>query len=169
MQDKKKQQKKRGRPTTYSKAMAELICERVSTHTIGLARLCQMYDDMPNKDTVNAWRSLYPEFSAQYAQAKIKQADLLAEEIIDIADDATNDWMESLSDDEQSDGWRFNSEHFQRSRLRIDTRKWLASKLLPKQYGDQRQIDELSGQNEALREELRALRATLDEKNRKDY
>lgn len=146
-----------------------MICERVATHTFGLNRLCEMYADMPKKITINEWRSQYEEFSTQYAQAKLKQADLLAEECLDIADNGVNDWMESLSEEEQGDGWRFNGEHYQRSRLRIDTRKWLASKLLPRQYGDQKQIEALTGRNEELEEELKMLRAELDAKNRKDY
>lgn len=126
-----------GRPTLYCQELADLICERVATSTLGLARLCELHKDLPAKITVNVWRYRHPEFAAQYAQAKLKQADLLAEEMLDIADDGTNDWMESFGDDGESIGYKLNGEHVQRSRLRIDTRKFLASKLLPKQYGQQ--------------------------------
>lgn len=125
---------KGGRPTLYSQKLADLICERVATSTFGLLRLCELHDDLPDKSTINLWRYKYPEFSAQYAQAKLKQADLMAEEILEIADDGQNDWMQTWGD-EGDMGWKLNGEHVQRSRLRIDTRKWLASKLLPKQYG----------------------------------
>lgn len=131
---KPEEQKKMGRPTLFSQELADLICERVATSTLGLARLCELHDDLPVKSTINLWRYKYPDFSTQYAQAKLYQADLLAEEILDIADDSTNDWMEAWGED-GSIGWKFNGEHVQRSRLRIDTRKFLASKLLPKQYG----------------------------------
>ncbi len=133
---KKPESKKMGRPTLYSEELANLICERVSTSTLGLARLCELHQDLPCKDTINTWRYKYPEFSAQYARAKLFQADLLAEEMLDIADDGSNDWMETFGDDGESIGWKINGEHVQRSRLRIDTRKFLAAKLLPKQYGD---------------------------------
>lgn len=126
--------KQAGRPTLYCEELAALICERVATSTMGLARLCALHDDLPDKTTVNLWRYRHPEFSTQYAQAKLKQADLLAEEMLDIADDGTNDWMESFGEEGEV-AWKFNGEHVQRSRLRIDTRKFLASKLLPKQYG----------------------------------
>lgn len=125
---------KAGRPTLYTEALADLICERVATSTFGLQRLCDLYEDLPTKTTINLWRYKYPEFSTQYAQAKLKQADLMAEEILEIADDGQNDWMESFGEDGEI-GYKINGEHVQRSRLRIDTRKWLASKLLPKQYG----------------------------------
>ena len=132
--------KKVGRPTLYTQELADLICQRVATCTMGLARLCTSYDDLPDKLTVNVWRYKYPEFNAHYAQAKLKQADLLAEEMLDIADDGTNDWMESFGDEGEI-GYKLNSEHVQRSRLRIDTRKFLAAKLLPKQYGQHAEED----------------------------
>jgi len=132
---KPEERKKLGRPTLYTQELADLICQRVATSTFGLARLCALHDDIPDKSTVNLWRYQYPNFSAQYAQAKLKQADLLAEECLDIADDGTNDWMESFGEDGEV-GHKLNGEHVQRSRLRIDTRKFLAAKLLPRQYGD---------------------------------
>lgn len=128
--------KKNGRPTIFTQELADLICERVATHSIGLRRLCEMFDDMPVKDTINQWRWKHDKFSAQYAKAKMMQAELGAEECIEIADDATNDWMKSLSEEEQGNGWKINGEHIQRSRLRVDTRKWVAAKLAPKIYGN---------------------------------
>jgi Bacteriophage Sf6, terminase small subunit-like len=126
-----KTKKKVGRPTDYNQELANLICERVATHEVGLKRLCAMYDDMPAKITINQWRNKYPEFAAQYAQAKISQIETLVEEIIDIADDSTQD--EIINEQ----GARVcNSEFIARSRLRIDTRKWLAAKLIPRLYGD---------------------------------
>ena len=124
--------KKVGRPTDYNEELAGLICERVATHGIGLQRLCSMYDDMPNKITINRWRNKYPEFCAHYAQAKICQIELLVDEILEIADDSSQD---AIINDQ---GVRVcNSEFIARSRLRIDTRKWLACKLVPKVYGMQ--------------------------------
>lgn len=143
--------KKRGRPTLYCEELAILICMRVATTTYGLARLCSLHEDLPAKITVNEWRYKYPEFSAQYAQAKLKQADLLAEEMLDIADDGTNDWMESFGE-EGDIVYKLNGEHVQRSRLRIDTRKFLASKLLPKQYGQH--AEEVKGENKSVIEML---------------
>jgi hypothetical protein len=102
----------------------------VATHTVGLERLCNMYDDMPSRFTVNLWRYKHPEFSFSYAQAKLMQADLIAEDCLDIADDATSDIK---LDEEGKPIWDTNCVN--RARLRIDTRKWLAAKLLPKQYG----------------------------------
>lgn len=120
-----------GRPTDYSVELAALICERVATTTLGLERLCAAHDDLPSKFTVNLWRYRYPEFSTQYAMAKLTQADLLAEECLEIADDTSQD----TKIDPETGYEVCNTEFIARSRLRIDTRKWLAAKLLPKQYG----------------------------------
>jgi hypothetical protein len=60
--------------------------------------------------------------------------DRWAEEIVEIADDATNDWMDRKSGEHTIAV--ADTEHINRSRLRIDTRKWLMSKLAPKRYGE---------------------------------
>jgi hypothetical protein len=142
---------KTGRPTLYTQELADLVCERVATCTFGLSRLCEVNQDLPVKSTINLWRYKYPEFSVQYAQAKLKQADLLAEECLDIADDGTNDWMETFGEDGETN-YKLNGEHVQRSRLRIDTRKFLAAKLLPKQYGDK--VDEKKTEDKSVIEML---------------
>ena len=54
---------------------------------------------------------------------------------LDIADDGSNDWVERKNAD-GSTTEVVNGEHIQRSRVRIDARKWLLSKLAPKKYGD---------------------------------
>lgn len=77
-----------------------------------------------------------------YEVAIDQRTEVHAEEIIEIADDGTNDWMESHDPD--NPGYRANGEHINRSRLRIDARKWIASKLKPKKYGEKIQ-QEVSG------------------------
>lgn len=93
---------------------------------------------MPSKVAIVKWlnnlNNKYDYFREQYKLARQIQAELLADEIFDIVDDGTNDWMERHGED--SPGYAFNSEHYQRSRLRTDTRKWYLSKVLPKIYGD---------------------------------
>lgn len=91
-------------------------------------------DWCPTGATLFKWMRENPEFLSQYERAKQESADAFAEEMADIADDATNDWM--AKNDPNNPGFQFNGEHVQRSRLRIDTRKWLASKLKPKKYGE---------------------------------
>lgn len=123
---------KQGRPSKYTKELADEICSQLA-EGISLRTVC-LSDDMPEKTTVFRWLRVNEEFRNQYAKAKEESADALVEEILDIADDGTNDWMETH--DEDNPGYKFNGEHYQRSRLRVDTRKWVASKLKAKKYGD---------------------------------
>ena len=123
-----------GRPSEYEPVIADIICEHLADG-ISLREICRG-EDMPNKSTVFRWLAAHADFRDQYARAREAQADALADELLDIADDGDNDWMERKGEDGQSLGWRGNGEAIQRSRLRVDTRKWIASKLKPKKYGD---------------------------------
>jgi hypothetical protein len=107
---------------------------------------------MPAVETFYRWMRTHPEFKEQYAGAKEDQADALAEEIIDISDDGTNDWMERENKDGQLIGWEANGEHIQRSRLRVDSRKWLASKMKPRMFGDAATVksQQLNGKGEPI-------------------
>ena len=80
--------------------------------------------------TFFVWLRENDELSKQYARATTERAELMFEDMFDIADDSENDYTETEL------GKVFNSEHLQRSKLRVDTRKWALSKLMPKKYGD---------------------------------
>jgi len=123
-----------GRPTDFTEEIAEKICLLLAEGE-SLRAVCRM-EDMPDKSTVFRWINKNDTFRDQYARAKEQGALVWAEEIIEIADDGTNDYMEKIDKDGNSVGYQLNGEHVQRSRLRIDSRKWLLSKLIPKKYGD---------------------------------
>lgn len=125
--------------TTYTKKIADQICALLA-QGISLRTICKR-NDMPGLETVFGWLRKNASFSEQYARAKEEASDALIEEMLDIADDGANDWMETH--DPENPGWKFNHEHVQRSKLRVDTRKWYASKLKPKKYGDK--VDLTSG------------------------
>ncbi|MBX9488833.1 DNA packaging protein [Yersinia enterocolitica] len=129
-----------GRPSDYTEELAETICLRLAEGE-SLRSVCRD-DGMPCKQTVLRWISRNAEFRAQYVRAKVEGAEAIAEELFDIADDGTNDWMEKLDKDGEAIGCQLNGEHVQRSRLRIDTRKWYLSKIMPKKYGDRIQHDQ---------------------------
>lgn len=79
-------------------------------------------------------------FGALYARAKEARVARYADEIIEISDDGTNDWM----DRELESGGIVSvpdHEHINRSKLRVDSRKWLLSKLRPKEFGDKITVD----------------------------
>ena len=123
-----------GRPTLYTEKLADNICEMLASGTS--MRTISLDENMPCCSTMFKWIRENEEFSQQYAIAKQECADALVEEILDIADDGTNDWMEAHGKDGDNVGWKINGESMQRSRLRVDTRKWIASKMKPKKYGD---------------------------------
>lgn len=95
--------------------------------------------DIVHRDTFNEWLKADKELSDQYARAAEERADSIFEEILDIADDASNDFtLADIGDGIQIE--KFNSEHVQRSRLRVDARKWMLGKMQPKKYGDKMDV-----------------------------
>lgn len=118
-----------GRPTKYTKELADQICNLIANSEYGLRRVAKEVGVVP--ETIRTWLIQYPEFLAQYARAKEEQADFLADQIIEIADDSLNDTQ--VGEDGKP---VLNYDHIQRSRLRVDARKWKASKLAPKKYGE---------------------------------
>jgi len=128
---------KGGRPTKYTPELALRICEALATSTESYEKICQQNPDFPDRSIQRLWRYRHPEFAHMYMQARACQSDLFIEELLDIADDGRNDWMwnEKIGD------FVVNTEAINRSRLRVDTRKWVACKLLPKVYGE-RKVDE---------------------------
>jgi len=127
------------RPSKYSGTLADKICSRLAEGE-SLRSVCRD-DGMPDKSTVFRWLREQEGFRDQYAHAKAESADAMVEDILDIADDGTNDWMEKLDSEGELIGWQTNGEALQRSKLRVDTRKWIASKLKPKVYGDRQQVE----------------------------
>jgi len=122
-----------GRPSDFTPELALIICERL-VEGESLRAICRE-DGMPSQSMVFRWLETHESFREQYTRARDMQADTFADELTEISDDARNDWMKR-NHGEDDPGWVANGEHIQRSRLRIETRKWIASKLKPKKYGD---------------------------------
>lgn len=117
-------------PMEPTQEIMDRICEQLSDGK-SLRKIC-LADDMPGQTTVFKWLANDESFAKQYAHAREAQADAIFDECLDIADDATNDFM----DDKDGKDGEYNGDHVQRTRIRIDTRKWMAGKLRPKKYGD---------------------------------
>lgn len=118
-----------GRPSDYSQELADKICEELATGK-SLRTVCKG-KDMPSMQTVFSWMRKNKDFLDQYARAKEESADALAEEMIDLADDSTL----VITGEDRSDNARVSA-----MKLRVDTRKWIASKLKPKKYGDKMDV-----------------------------
>lgn len=148
-----------GRPTMYSDELAQKICDLIASSTDGLQKLCDAHDDLPAKAaTIHSWRWRNDNFNDMYMKARSAQCDLLVEECLDIADDTSRDTVINANGQEVC-----NSEYVNRSRLRVDTRKWLATKLLWKVYGNRPEEKEKSDA-ESLLEKILNGEITLNKK-----
>lgn len=115
----------RGRPTAYEQELADTIIARLAAGE-SLRAICKD-PGMPAESTVRLWATDNRNgFSAHYTRAREAQMDALAEDILEIADD--------------------EGEDVNRARLRVDTRKWLMSKIAPKRFGE-RKSHEVAGPN----------------------
>jgi len=145
--------KGRGRPREDWKQLQVDMCRLIANSNMGwrsvLEELKKTHDRVPHHSTVEDWLLHDKEFTAQYARAKEDQADFLVEEMLQIADDASQDEIFVECTDGSGQGAKrvCNKEFIARSRLRVDTRKFIAAKLKPKKYGDK--LDVTSG-NEPL-------------------
>jgi hypothetical protein len=116
----------------HDEAAFAQILERIMAGR-SLKQICEA-EDTPARSTVHKWMADDPALSDRYARACEIRAEVVFDELFEIADDARNDWMERRGEDDA--GWVANGEHIQRSRLRIDARKWALAKMQPKKYGD---------------------------------
>lgn len=114
----KKTAKKTGRPPVFTDDDTEALCAYLA-EGMSLRKACSQ-PGMPSIQTVFNWMRTRDGFVERYARAKAEAADAFAEDMLDIADDPSGD--------------------YQRDRLRVDTRKWLASKLKPKKYGEKLEL-----------------------------
>ncbi|MGN7772178.1 terminase small subunit protein [Phyllobacterium sp. 22552] len=118
-----------GRPSIYSDELVANICVALASGR-SLRDVCTD-KGMPAASTVFLWLSKHPGFSEQYARAMEARTNALAEEILEIADDSAGD-VGITADGREV----VKSDVIARARLRVDTRKWLMSKMAPKKYGD---------------------------------
>lgn len=148
-----------GRPSLYTPELADRICRRLAEGE-SLRAICRDAE-MPGVSTVFAWLQADEAFRTKYTRAREVQAELMADELLEIADDGQNDWMEKFNKDGDAIGWAENGEALRRSQLRVATRQWIASKLLPKKYGDKQQVEH-SG-TLSIADALREARERMDE------
>ena len=126
-----------GRPTTYTLDIADKICERLAQGES--MRSISRDDKMPAISTMFKWIREHEEFSKQYAIAKEESADALVDDMLDIADNQVEqpilvDGVPLVVDGKVVMGK--DNVSVNHAKLRVDTRKWAASKLKPKKYGD---------------------------------
>lgn len=122
-----------GRPTCMTPEIVAAICIRMADGQT-ITSICRDVG-MPNVRTVRRWKNEHKEFAELYKAAHDALVENWADELVDIADDSTNDFIERTKRDGSTE-LAFNPEAVQRAKLRVDVRKWLLSKLLQDRYGD---------------------------------
>lgn len=127
----------RGPPSSYTEEVGIEICRRMAEGE-SASQVCRD-PAMPHFSTIKRWLNDIPEFREMYTQARQDLLEYWADEIIDISDDGSNDWVKRESEAGRVD-IVLDKEHIMRSRLRTDNRKWLMSKLAPKKYGDKLEL-----------------------------
>jgi hypothetical protein len=120
------------RPSNYTVEQADAICEHIASGK-SLVSWCNE-DRRPAYTTVMRWIQQQPEFRNKYAGAREAQADYLAEEIVQIADTPLLGVTTKVDDSGKRE--TTEGDMLQHRRLQVDARKWYASKLAPKKYGD---------------------------------
>lgn len=116
-----------GRPSLYSNELVDRICEWISEGK-SLRSFCRI-EGNPGFQTVLDWLNdddkLY--FRSKYARAREIQAEIMADELLEIADDTKPDQLKLAHD-----------------KMKIETRQWIAAKLLPKKYGNIQHIEDIT-------------------------
>lgn len=141
---------KRGRASAYSEALGQRICEHLANGETLIA-VCRRDDIQVSERTVRTWAADpdHP-FSPNYARAREIGYHRLADQIIEIADNVTiTDTLDPAT--------------VQRDRLRVEARKWLLSKALPKIYGDKVELTGKDGGPIETRQTLDLSKLTDDE------
>lgn len=121
-----------GRPSDYTEAIGEEICLEIATTDKGLEAICSP-DGFPDARTVYRWIIKHEEFCQKYARAKELQTQLLADQIIPIADTVR---IGIKTVDKPTGLETTTGDMLEHRRLQIEARKWLLGKLQPKKYGD---------------------------------
>lgn len=117
----------------YDQTKADIICQRLTAGE-SLRSVCRD-PDLPAASTVLLWVDTNAAFAEQYVRARRLGYALLAEELVEIADEVEFEPVPGPPGEEPR-AVRVDATAVARNRLRVDTRKWMLSKMLPKVFGD---------------------------------
>ena len=126
-----------GRPSTFDKTTFESVCQAIETIPKGLKWILDADDDLPQLRTFYLWlenEGEGEELMQRYRRARNRQAELIIDETLEIADDTSQDTKTVGGDENEREV--VNSEWIQRSKVRIETRFKLAGKLDSARWGD---------------------------------
>lgn len=121
--------------STYTEELGERICEAFESSPLSLRQTFEARDDLPTLTTVYRWEQQIPAFGERLARARRIRAHVLAESVLEIADHTERDTL--VKTDRNGDEYEVaNHEWINRSRLRVESRRWFAQKLNPSTYGE---------------------------------
>lgn len=134
----------------FTQSLADRICERLAAGET-LRAICRD-EDMPNERTVRTWAlDDVAGFSPQYARAREIGYAVLFDQMLEIADTP----QQGVTITEKATGTETKTgDMIEHRRLRVDTRKWMLAKALPKIYGDKQQIEHSGNVNHTINEAL---------------
>lgn len=145
-----------GRPTTYTKELADTICERIA---LGESmRSISRDETMPAMSTIFKWLREHEEFSKQYVRAADERTDAHHEDLLELGDEAVE--LAQVVNEKAS------SAVVQAVKLKADNLKWSMSKMRPKKYGDK--LDMTSNGKELPTPLLYVLNNDSDKKDIRD-
>jgi hypothetical protein len=148
--------KKAGKPTTYTESIALVICIRIAEGES--LRQILKDDGMPAQSTVYEWLLRHERFAEQYARARDEQAETLADEIIQIADEQPEIVVVTDKKTGAVIEHKLDGAFLQWQKNRIEARKWTAMKLKPKKYGDRLGVEGVEGGAPIVTEETSSSR-----------
>lgn len=117
-----------GRPSKYTEEIGISICALLAAGT-PVTKIV-LLDDMPSQQTVYTWLRKHPEFLELYEIARQDLAHTMANQIQEIIDE------KPLQIVDEAGNIKYDSGSIADKRLRMDGRKWLAAKYLPRVYGE---------------------------------
>lgn len=131
---KPEQENKVGPPFKFTIEVFNSICDDIASSDKGLSTICKGYGIGPVTFYNHIRQVGNEELLNNYTRARDMQADFMADQIIEIADFTAKD---TIHVDNEAGGYDMpNTEWINRSKLRVEARKWIAAKLKPKKYGD---------------------------------
>lgn len=148
---------KMGRPTKYTRALAEEIAAAIASSELGLIHLVNQNPHWPDRATIFTWRRIHDEFRDMYTRAKEDQTEVVVEYMQEVMNEP-HKWK-----DQETGLTRIDVPML---RLKMDTMKWQAAKLKPKKFGDNKVQEPI---NTEVDEDCKKRYADMDKKNRKEY
>lgn len=125
-----------GRPSTYTPEIGARICELLIEGN-SLRKLCRENDDLPTAGTVCLWLTRHPDFAEHYTRAREAQSEAMLEETFEIADEC-NPGEKTITKETEKGTFVevVTGDMVERSKLRVDIRKWALARMAPKKYGE---------------------------------